>query len=77
MLRYIYCQLIYYIFDARQFFTAIKTPSWFYSDFKNLKLQKDQYNTFEISKLYPIFNERKAQVGIMNGTYFHQDLYVA
>jgi SAM-dependent methyltransferase len=77
MLRYIYYKLNHYGFDARKFFSAIKTPSWFYKDLKNLKLQKNQDTTFEISKLYPIFDERKAQAGTMNGAYFHQDLYVA
>jgi len=77
MLRYIYYKLIHYGFDARQFFSSIKTPTWFYRDLQNLKIQKDQDTTFEISKLYPIYNDRHAQGGVMNGAYFHQDLYVA
>ena len=74
---YIYYKFLHFGFDAKIFLTSIKSPSWFYRDLKNLKIQKGQDTTFEISKLYPIINDKKAKGGVMNGAYFHQDLYVA
>ena len=53
MLRYIYYKLNHYGFDARKFFSAIKTPSWFYRDLKNLKLQKNQDTTFRNYETLP------------------------
>ena len=77
---YIYYKFLRYGFDAQIFLAhiaTIKSSSWFYRDLKNLKIQKGQDTTFEISKLYPIINDKKAKGGVMNGAYFHQDLYVA
>lgn len=79
ILRRIYKTLIYYGFDARTFFRALrrKKSDWFYSDFEKLKKQKGSDRTFEITSLSPVLIDKFVEGGTMKGYYFHQDLYVA
>lgn len=78
-LRKIYEFLEYYGFDAKKFFKAIsfKKNDWFYADLKELKKQKGSDNTFELSTKEHILTDQFEEGGVMNGHYFHQDLYVA
>lgn len=77
-LRYaIYRKLLNYGFDGKKFVRAIKKPDWFTNDIKELNRQKGSDTTFEITKLFPMLNDRDEPGGIMSGSYFHQDLFVA
>lgn len=49
----------------------------FIKDLNKLKKQLCAENTFEITKYYPVLNEKKASGGLASGHYFHQDLLVA
>lgn len=77
MLKLIYRISLSYGFNPRVFLNAFKSASWFYKNLKEIKKQKGNDDTFELINIYPILNEREEQAGIMNGHYFHQDLYVA
>jgi SAM-dependent methyltransferase len=77
ILRFFYYKFLHHGFDARKFLFSFISPSWFYRDLKKFKNQKGNDTTFKISNHYPIINDRKQQAGVMNGHYFHQDLYVA
>jgi SAM-dependent methyltransferase len=78
-LRKIYKSFVFYGFDAKKFLSAIKSrkTGWFYSDLKELKKQKGNDSTFQLSPLNPKLNDKFKEAGIMKGHYFHQDLYVA
>lgn len=75
----IYSSFLIFGFDAKVFLRAFsrKKKSWFYSDLKAFKEQRQNDNTFKWGPLYPILTDKNDQGGIMNGHYFHQDLYVA
>ena len=79
VLRKIYKGLLVLGFDAKIFLQAImlKKKSWFYDDLDSFKKQKGNDTTFQWGPLYPILTDKNDQGGVMNGHYFHQDLYVA
>ena len=79
ILRKIYRGFLIFGFDVKVFLRAFsrKKKNWFYSDLQSLKQQRQDDRTFEWGPLYPILTDKGDQGGIMNGHYFHQDLYVA
>lgn len=79
MLGRVYIKLLLYGFDAKKFIETIrqKKKRWYSKDFKELKRQKGDDDTFEFGNKYPILTERESAGGTMKGHYFHQDLYIA
>lgn len=76
-MKKIYRKLIFFGFDVKKFVSAFKNTRWFYDDLKEFTKQRGCDMSFELSGLFPILNEKEEQGGVMNGHYFHQDLYVA
>jgi SAM-dependent methyltransferase len=74
-----YKSLLFYGFDGKKFLKAInpKSNNWFNKDLKELKKQKGTDDTFKFGPKYPILTDKNEEGGVMNGHYFHQDLYVA
>jgi glycosyltransferase involved in cell wall biosynthesis len=78
-IRKIYNVSVSYGFDPKQFLKTIKAKrdNSYHADFKELKRQKGTDNTFAFGRMLPILTEKNEEGGIMDGAYFHQDLYVA
>ncbi|MCO5230867.1 MAG: DUF268 domain-containing protein [Chitinophagales bacterium] len=78
-IRNIYRLLTSYGFNAKHFLSAIKARrgNWIKKDYKELKRQKGDDNTFILEYSYPILIDKFDEGGTMKGAYFHQDLYVA
>jgi SAM-dependent methyltransferase len=54
-----------------------KVSDWFLADLKEFKKQMKNDVTFKIGEIRPFLDERTQNAGVMNGHYFHQDLFVA
>jgi len=69
----------FYGFDFKKFLKAInrKKTDWFYADLEELKKQKGTDTTFEFGSANPMLSDKFDEGGVMDGHYFHQDLYVA
>lgn len=63
--------------EMKQAIKGPTVPAWFQRDLNTLKKQIGFDTRFPFGKMWPIYNERKSQAGLMKGHYFHQDLYVA
>jgi glycosyltransferase involved in cell wall biosynthesis len=79
LLKRIYKTSISYGFDPKRLIYRIKAKSNhdFLSDLEELKRQKGDDDTFQFGNISPILTEKYEDAGVMSGTYFHQDLYVA
>lgn len=66
-------------FDYKVFIGRLKllTNNWIKKDFKNFKKQKGSDTLFKIEKKYFIWEDKYLKSGVMEGHYFHQDLYIA
>lgn len=64
-------------FDIWKFINAMRGVPFYFKDYKELKKQKGDDQTFVVRKNFPILNERFESGGTASGHYFHQDLYVA
>lgn len=80
MFKKIKKKLLHYGIHLDEMKQALKgnpAPAWFENDLAQLKQQQGEDTAFPFGKLWPIYNNRKAQGGTMRGHYFHQDLQVA
>jgi len=79
IIRNFYKTLLFYGCDPKKFLKAIRPlkTDWFNADFEELKRQKGIDKTFQFGSMYPNLMDRNKKGGVMNGHYFHQDLYVA
>jgi len=66
-------------FDSKVFIGRLKLlmKNWIRKDFNNLRKQMGRDNLFRIGKNYFIWQDKSLKSGVMEGHYFHQDLYVA
>jgi SAM-dependent methyltransferase len=63
--------------NAVELFTSLRGMWFYYNDYYKIKKQKGEDSKFYFGRKYPIIKDRFSQSGVMNGHYFHQDLYVA
>jgi SAM-dependent methyltransferase len=63
--------------NAVELFTSFRGMWFYYNDYYKIKKQKGADSKFYFGRKYPIIKDRFSESGVMNGHYFHQDLFVA
>jgi SAM-dependent methyltransferase len=63
--------------NALELFTSFRGMWFYYNDYYKIRKQKGDDSKFYFGRKYPIIKDRFSQSGVMNGHYFHQDLFVA
>jgi len=78
-LKRLYKTSVSYGFDPKRLLATLKAKRnrTFLTNLKTFKQQRGTDLSFQWGKTYPVLNEKQEEGGVMNGFYFHQDLYVA
>ncbi len=63
--------------NAVELFTSFRGMWFYFNDYYKIIRQKGDDSKFYFGRKYPIIKDRFSQSGVMNGHYFHQDLFVA